>query len=184
MVPGAMRMALARLRDPRVLLGLIIVIGLGLRFVDAGTRLSHDEGYSWLVASAGSAHSFLARLARYENTPPLFYLLLSPLPLDSEVWLRLPSIIAGVAMIPVLYAIVRPLLWHRGCAAIGAWPGGRAVRGVVFGLLARVHGRGPRHPACVVSCAAPRHGRVATFGRCTGWRRCGRCTPSITPRCT
>jgi hypothetical protein len=89
---------------------LIIVVGLALRLVDAGTRLSHDEGYSWLVASAGNGSAFLARLARYENTPPLFYLLLAPLPLDSEVWLRLPSLIAGAAMIPVLYAIIRPLL--------------------------------------------------------------------------
>jgi uncharacterized membrane protein len=89
---------------------LVVLVGLGLRLVDAGTRLSHDEGYSWLVASAGNPSAFLTRLAHYENTPPLFYLLLAPLPLGSEVWLRIPSIIAGVAMIPVLYAIVRPLL--------------------------------------------------------------------------
>ena len=108
-------------RDPRVLLGLIVALGLTLRLADAGTRLSHDEGYSWLVASAGSWHTFLHRLAIYENTPPLFYLLLAPLPLNSEVWLRLPSIIAGAAMIPVLYLLVKPLLGTRAAllAALG-----------------------------------------------------------------
>lgn len=108
-------------RDPRVLLGLIVALGLTLRLADAGTRLSHDEGYSWLVASAGSWHAFLHRLAIYENTPPLFYVLLAPLPLDSEVWLRLPSIVAGAAMIPVLYVVVKPLLGTRAglLAALG-----------------------------------------------------------------
>ena len=50
------------------------------------------------MATAPNAHVFLTRLAHYENTPPLFYLLIAPLPLDHEVWLRLPSIIAGTAL--------------------------------------------------------------------------------------
>ncbi len=104
-----MRRARVWLRDPNVLLGLIVVVGIALRLVDVGNRLSHDEGYSWLVASAGSPHGFLARLAHYENTPPLFYLLLTPLPLDAEFWLRFPSLVAGVATIPVVFAIVRPM---------------------------------------------------------------------------
>jgi 4-amino-4-deoxy-L-arabinose transferase-like glycosyltransferase len=99
----------------------IVVVALALRLVDAGFRLSHDEGYSWLVATAPNAGSFLSRLAHYENTPPLFYVLLTPLPLDREVWLRLPSIIAGTASVPLLYAIVRPLLRSRTAlvAALG-----------------------------------------------------------------
>ena len=99
----------------------IALLGLALRLVDAGTRLSHDEGYSWLVATSPNAGTFLTRLAHFENTPPLFYLLLVPLPLDSEFWLRLPSIIAGTASIAVLYAIVRPLLGTRAAllAALG-----------------------------------------------------------------
>lgn len=99
--------------DPKVLLAIIVLAGLGLRLVDAGTRINTDEGYSWLVASAPSAGSFLNRLARLENTPPLFYLLLVPLPLHSEFWLRLPSIVAGTLSIPVLYVLVRPLLGLR-----------------------------------------------------------------------
>jgi 4-amino-4-deoxy-L-arabinose transferase-like glycosyltransferase len=107
--------------DPRVLLGTIVVVGLVLRLLDASARINEDEGYSWLVATAPNAGAFLSRLARYENTPPLFYLLLAPLPHDKELWLRLPSIVAGVLSIPVLYALVRPLLGVRAAllAALG-----------------------------------------------------------------
>src|SRR3954447_10672646 len=94
--------AVARLGDRRVLLAAIVLLALACRLAGAGDRLSADEGYSWLVASAPDAGTVLARLARLENTPPLFYLLLSPLPLhDDEVWLRLPSLLAGVAAVPV-----------------------------------------------------------------------------------
>lgn len=107
------------LSSERVWLGLVVLGALALRLIDAGARLNHDEGYSWLVASAPDAGAFLSRLARFENTPPLFYALLAPLPLDHELWLRLPSILAGTALIPVLYAIVRPLL-GSGAALLAA----------------------------------------------------------------
>ena len=96
--------------DRRVALGAIALLALALRLAGIGDRLSADEGYSWLVASAGSADAFLDRLAAYENTPPLFYALLAALPLDDEAWLRVPSLVASVAAVGVLYAIVRPLL--------------------------------------------------------------------------
>src|SRR3954471_14065377 len=103
--------AVARLGDRRVLLAAIVLVALACRLAGLGDRLSADEGYSWLVAGAPHPGAFFELLARYENTPPLFYLLLSPLPLhDDEVWLRLPSLLAGVATVPVLYAAVRALL--------------------------------------------------------------------------
>ena len=105
--------------DRRVVLAAIVLLAVACRAVGAGDRLSGDEGYSWLVASAPDAGAFLDRLAMYENTPPLFYLMLTPLPLDDEVWIRLPSIVAGVAAVPVLYAIIRPLLGTRA-ALLGA----------------------------------------------------------------
>jgi 4-amino-4-deoxy-L-arabinose transferase-like glycosyltransferase len=102
---------LARLvLDRRVLLAAIVVLAVIVRLAGVGDRLSIDEGYSWLVGGAPSASAFLDRLAAYENTPPLFYLLLTPLPLDDEVWIRLPALLAGAASVPVLYAAVRPLL--------------------------------------------------------------------------
>jgi 4-amino-4-deoxy-L-arabinose transferase-like glycosyltransferase len=81
-----------------------------VRLAGIGDGLSEDEAFSWLVASAPSTDVFFDRLAAFENTPPLFYALLAPLPLDDEHWLRLPSLIASVAAVPVLYLAVRPLL--------------------------------------------------------------------------
>jgi hypothetical protein len=105
----------------RTLLAGIVLIAVLVRLAGIGDRLSEDEGFSWLVASAPSADVFLDRLAAYENTPPLFYLLLAPLPLDDEPWLRLPALVAGVACVPVLYLAVRPLLGTRAAllAALG-----------------------------------------------------------------
>jgi hypothetical protein len=99
----------------------IVVLAVVCRAAGAGDSLSGDEGYSWLVGTAGDAGQFLDRLARFENTPPLFYLLLTPVPLDDEAWLRWPSIVAGVAAVPVLYAAVRALLGTRAgvLAALG-----------------------------------------------------------------
>lgn len=118
-VSGRVRRPIAS--DPRVLLVAVVLVGLVLRLVDAGARINEDEGYSWLVATAPTPGAFLTRLARFENTPPLFYLLLASLPLTSEVWLRLPSIVAGELAIPVLYAIISPLLGVRAAlvAAFG-----------------------------------------------------------------
>ena len=107
------------MRDRRVPLGLIVALAFGLRLAGLGDRLSADEGYSWLVSSAGSWELFLDRMAAYENTPPLFYALLAPLPDGDEAWLRLPSLVAGTACVPVLYAIARPLLGTRA-ALLGA----------------------------------------------------------------
>jgi Dolichyl-phosphate-mannose-protein mannosyltransferase len=100
-------------RDRRTLLAGIVLLAVVVRLAGLGDRLSEDEGFSWLVASAPSVDVFLDRLAAYENTPPLFYALLAPLPLDDEVWLRLPSLLASVACVPVLYLAVKPLLGTR-----------------------------------------------------------------------
>ena len=96
-------------------------VGLVVRLAGLGDRLSADEGYTWLVSSAGSWGVLLDRLAAYENAPALYYLLLAPLPHGDEAWLRLPAVLAGVAAIPVLYAAVRPIGGERAglLAALG-----------------------------------------------------------------
>ncbi|MDQ6807239.1 MAG: glycosyltransferase family 39 protein [Actinomycetota bacterium] len=93
-----------------VVLGAIVVVAAVLRLEGIGAHLSDAEGYSYLVGSAPGAGAFLHRLAAYENTPPLFYLLLTPLPLGHTAWLRVPAAIPG-ALIPlaVYAALRRPL---------------------------------------------------------------------------
>ncbi|HWF24491.1 MAG TPA: glycosyltransferase family 39 protein [Solirubrobacteraceae bacterium] len=95
------------------LLGAILAVGAVLRLEGIGAHLSDAEGYSYLVGSAPSAGAFLHRLAAYENTPPLFYLLLTPLPLGHTAWLRVPAAIPG-ALIPLaLYAALRRPFGNR-----------------------------------------------------------------------
>jgi 4-amino-4-deoxy-L-arabinose transferase-like glycosyltransferase len=83
------------------------------RFAAIGSRLHVDDAYTWLVASQPNLHAFLHQLAATENTPPLSYLLLTPLPISSPVWLRLPATIAGILMCVVLYLALRRALGAR-----------------------------------------------------------------------
>jgi uncharacterized membrane protein len=93
-----------------IVLLLVVALAVVVRLPGMDHRLLPDEGYTWLVASASGPGDFLHRLAAYENTPPLYYLLLTPLPLSDEVWIRLPSFIAGVALAPIVYALSRRAL--------------------------------------------------------------------------
>jgi hypothetical protein len=99
--------------DRRLMLLGIVALAVVVRLAGLGDRLSDAEGYSWLVASASSAGAFFDRLAAYENTPPLFYALLAPLPLGDEAWLRVPALVPALACVPVAYCVVRPLLGTR-----------------------------------------------------------------------
>src|SRR5438270_598372 len=89
--------------------GAVLLAAMGLRLVALGSRLSADEGYTWLVSSAHSGGVFLDRLAAFENTPPLYYLLVAPLPDHGEAWLRLPAVVAGVGCVAALWWAVRAL---------------------------------------------------------------------------
>lgn len=96
--------------DRRVLLGAVLLLALVVRLAGLGDRLSDAEGYSWYVASAPGIDAFFERLAAYENTPPLFYALLAPLPTSDEAWLRLPALIPSLAAVVAIYCLVRQLL--------------------------------------------------------------------------
>lgn len=107
------------LTPERLALAGILLLAIAVRLVAAGSRLNNADAYSWLVASAGSPHAFLHQLAATENTPPLFYLLLAPLPIGHEIWLRMPSVIAGVAVCVLVYWILRRRL-GAGTALLAA----------------------------------------------------------------
>src|SRR4051812_1361078 len=90
----------------RTILGVLLLGGLLLRLIAVGDTLSHDEGYSWLVASSGGPGTFFDRLGAFENTPPLYYLLTWPLPDDGVAWLRIVSLLAGVGCVAAVWWIV------------------------------------------------------------------------------
>lgn len=96
--------------DFRLALGAIVLLALVVRVLAIDSRLHVDDAYTWLVARQPTPSAFLRQLAATENTPPLWYLLLTPLPIDHAVWLRLPAVLAGTALAPVLaLALRRPL---------------------------------------------------------------------------
>ena len=107
-------MTASRVRvDWRLALGAILLLAVALRIAAIGSPISLDDGYSYLVGSAPSPHAFLEQLARSENTPPLFYLLLSPLPLEHPAWLRLPAALPGMLVCLIVFvALRRPLGRH------------------------------------------------------------------------
>ncbi len=141
-----------------------MAVAVIVRLVGLDDRLSDAEGYSWLVASAPDAAAFFDRLADYENTPPLFYALLAPLPLDSEAWLRLPALVPSVACVPVLYALVRPLLGTPAALLAAA---GLAV--APFHVSYANYSRGFMLAALGVLLAAWAIARLAQGGRARWW---------------
>jgi hypothetical protein len=93
--------------DFRLALAAIVLLALVVRLVAIDSRLHVDDAYTWLVARQPTPAAFLRQLAATENTPPLWYLLLTPLPIDHVVWLRLPAALAGTALAPVLALALR-----------------------------------------------------------------------------
>lgn len=89
--------------SPGWILAALLAIALALRLIAIGDRLSNDEGYTWLVVSAHGPGVFLDRLAAFENTPPLFYLLTWPLPDAGVAWLRIVAVLAGVGCVWATY---------------------------------------------------------------------------------
>ncbi|HWC84982.1 MAG TPA: glycosyltransferase family 39 protein [Solirubrobacteraceae bacterium] len=93
--------------DARFLFAGIVALALALRLVAIGQHWGTDDGYSWLVASSPNAHVFLARLAAYENTPPLSYLVLALMPTGHSAWILVPAAVAGTLACAVLYYALR-----------------------------------------------------------------------------
>src|SRR2546421_10294448 len=93
----------------RAILGGILLAALVLRLIAIGDTLSNNEGYTWLVASAHGPGVFFDRLAAFENTPPLYYLLTWPLPDDGVAWLRIVSVLAGVGVVAAVWWLVEGL---------------------------------------------------------------------------
>jgi uncharacterized membrane protein len=101
----------APLRERILLVGILIAAAL-LRFYQLGTAsLWFDEAATARVVTAPLGEFFL-RFRTTENTPPLHYVILwiwTRVFGASEVSLRMPSVIAGVASVFLLYRLMRLL---------------------------------------------------------------------------
>jgi len=113
-------------RPALILLGLIVGWATLLRVLQAGESLWLDELHTaWTVAGGVDAVSWRATIG---NHSPLYFLLVwcaaKTIGMD-EVALRLPSLVAGVALVPLLY-------W-----SVCRWTG-RASAGILAALLVSV----------------------------------------------
>src|SRR4051812_34837740 len=103
---------------PRAIFGGVLAGALVLRLIAVGDTLSHDEGYTWLVASSGGPGVLFDRLGAFENTPPLYYLLTWPLPDAGVAWLRIVSVLAGVGCVAAVWWVTRSTLAPRSGADV------------------------------------------------------------------
>jgi mannosyltransferase len=80
-----------------------------LRLRGMDQSLFGDELYTYAVATQPSLDDVVPALQHTENNPPLFYVLSWAAAKlgDPTVWMRLPSLIAGTAVVPVMYVLGR-----------------------------------------------------------------------------
>ncbi len=105
----------------------LTVLGAALRLSTLGLQsFWFDEAFTPVHVLHPSLSSTLSSVVHTENTPPLWYLIAW---VDSRVLgtgavaLRLPSALAGIATVPVAWAIGRELASRRcaiACAALVA----------------------------------------------------------------
>jgi mannosyltransferase len=99
------------LTDPATIaVGVLTVAAFVLRISQIHQSLYGDEVFTYLDIHGRGLSAVIATVnTGGENSPPLFFILAwaaSKLG-DPTVWLRLPSIIAGAAVVPVVYALAR-----------------------------------------------------------------------------
>lgn len=93
-----------------LLLSAALLLGAGLRLYDlGGPSLWMDEGFTWMVATHPLSE-LPERVTVFDKHPPLHYALARAAMLaggPSEFWLRLPSALAGVLTIPLVFLLAR-----------------------------------------------------------------------------
>ncbi len=89
---------------------LILILGFGLRLVNLGQSFWLDEASQAVMSSQSVASIWSGRGSDFH--PPLYYLLIHFWELfgRSETWLRLPSVLFGVANLYLVYLLANRLL--------------------------------------------------------------------------
>ena len=96
----------------------LMILGTLLRWHRLGYQsLWNDEIVTWLSAQ-GSAWNVITQRIENSNIPPLYYLIAHAAltlrgRLGLEEAMRLPSVVAGVLSIPLLYIVARPWIGSR-----------------------------------------------------------------------
>jgi len=102
----------------------LIVLAAVLRFSTLGLQsLWFDEAFTPVHVFSGSLGSTLSHVARTENTPPLWYVLewaVIQVAGNGVIALRFLSALAGVAMVPVMWAIGKELAGRRAALLAAA----------------------------------------------------------------
>lgn len=103
-------------------LALVTVAGAVLRVAASSQGLFADELFSYAIADRPSLRLALSGVGETENTPPLFYVLAWAVAAVSDVpqHVRLPSLVAGVATVPVVALIARRIAGGRAALVAGA----------------------------------------------------------------
>lgn len=130
----------AALTDPYVLaVGLVTVAAFALRISQIHQSLMGDEVFTYLDIHGRSLGAVISTVnTGGENSPPLFFMLAwaaSKLG-NPTIWLRLPSIIAGAAVVPVVYAVGRAT-FSRAAGLIAAAIVALAPFTIYYGIEAR-----------------------------------------------
>jgi uncharacterized membrane protein len=116
------------LRTPALIVVALTVIGLAVRYPIARQSLFADELSTYWISATHSLHGVLqllygsGKIAHAEITPPLSFLLmwLTSRAGHSPELLRLPSLIAGTATIPVVYLVGRRTVGRNGALVAAA----------------------------------------------------------------
>ncbi len=91
-----------------------------LRAIGFDQSLFGDEQLTRYVVADG-VPGVLGRLGRYEQNPPLYFWLAAlSRDLGGVAWIRLPSLLAGIAAVPLTYALGRLTIAARGPAVFAA----------------------------------------------------------------
>jgi len=102
------------------LVAAVALLALTLRWIAAHESLFGDELFTYFITTSHSLSGLFDRYDMTESTPPVFYVLgwLSGKLGDPTVWIRLPSVLAGAAAVPVLYMLGTKLgRWRTGLLA-------------------------------------------------------------------
>ena len=95
--------------SPMVLaVGALTLLALGLRVAAMDESFFGDELFTHLIATRPDLHAVLAGVrSTLEISPPLFFVIawLFGKIGDPFVWLRMPSLLAGVATVPLVYVL-------------------------------------------------------------------------------